>query len=142
MKKLLVCAFLVVALGSLSFTTRFGLDGYEIFLNNKSVLKQYINQPLNLRVLNLDKAKETDQLRIVYKHCRLDNGTGTGRGIALKDEAGTILHQWSFTDAGQMTILVKDLRQAEKRSGKNKLSLYYTARELEKGEMLAMVSLK
>lgn len=138
MKKLLVYAFLAVALGSLSFTARFGLDGYEIYLNNKLVFKEYVNSPLNLRVLALDKAKQDDQLRVVYRHCRLDNGPGTGRSIALKDDHGNTLRKWDFADAGQMTITVKDLLEAVKK-GTGQVSLVYLSRELDKGEMLSMV---
>ena len=50
------------------FASKFGLDGYEIYLNNKLILKQYVNQPLNLRVLQLTKANEGDELRIKYNH--------------------------------------------------------------------------
>lgn len=67
-----------------SFTTKLGLDSYEIYLNNKLILKQLVNQPLNLRILQLSRAKENDQLRVIYKHCTLE-GAGTGRTIVLKD---------------------------------------------------------
>lgn len=140
---MLACAFITLAIGSLSFTYRFGLDGYEVYLNNKLVLKQYINQPLNLRVLALDKAKETDQLQFVYNHCMRDNGAGTGRSISLKDDTGNTLHKWDFADATsgslKMTVAVKDLLQAEKKAAGHQLSLYYSSKELEKAEMLSMV---
>ena len=142
MKKALVCAFLASALIGLSFTAPFGLDGYEIYLNNKLLLKQYVNQPLNLRVLNLDNAKETDQLQIVYRHCRKDNGTGTGRSLTLKDENGKTLREWDFTDAGQMTIQVKDLLAAAKKAAGRPVSLVYLSHELNKGEMLSRVQFK
>lgn len=142
MKKLLVCALFAFALGSLSFTSRFGLDAYEIYLNNKLVLKQSVNQPLNLRVLSLDKAKESDQLRVVYRHCMRDNGPGTGRSIALKDESGNTLRKWNFADDGQMTIPVKDLLQAANKVAGRAVNLVYTSRELDKGEMLSMVHFK
>ena len=142
MKKVLVCALLASALVSLSFTARFGLDGYEIYLNNKLLLKQYVNQPLNLRVLNLDNAKETDQLQIVYRHCHKDNGSGTGRSITLKDENGNTLREWDFTDAGQMTIGVKELLEAAKKAAGRQVSLVYLSHELNKGEMLSRVLFK
>jgi hypothetical protein len=142
MKKVLICVLLASALVNLSFTARFGLDGYEIYLNNKLLLKQYVNQPLNLRVLNLDKAKETDQLQIVYRHCHKDNGPGTGRSITLRDENGNTLREWHFTDASQMTIGIKDLLQAAKKAAGRELSLVYLSRELNKGEMLSSVHFK
>ncbi|GAA4089801.1 hypothetical protein [Mucilaginibacter panaciglaebae] len=142
MKKLLLCACFALVLGNLSFTGKFGLDNYEIYLNNKLMLKQQVNQPLNLRVLALDKAKEGDQLRFVYRHCQLDNSPGTGRSIVLKDDEGNSLQKWDFKDAGQMTIAVKDLLQAEKKAAGHQVSLIYLSHELDRGEMLALVHFK
>ncbi|MES2808023.1 MAG: hypothetical protein V4619_05340 [Bacteroidota bacterium] len=140
---IVMCAFITLAISSLSFTTRYGLDGYEVYLNDKLVLKQSVNQPLNLRILNLDKAKETDQLQFLYKHCMRDNGPGTGRSIALKDDTGNTLRKWDFADADKgglrMAIAVKDLLLLQKKSAGHQLSLFYSSRELGKGEMLSMV---
>lgn len=128
-----------------SFTTKFGLDSYEFYLNNKLILKQYVNQPLNLRVLQLSKANENDQLSIRYTHCTIKDGTGTARTIAIKDEKGNTLQKWVFADATgrdlNMTIAVKELLKLEKAHASHELSLHYTARELPKGEMLSMLRL-
>ena len=143
---MLLFTLITLSFASLSFTNRFGLDKFEIYLNNKLLQKQYVNQPLNLRVLQLDKAKESDQLQIIYSHCMRDNGPGTGRSISVKDENGTTLHKWVFTDATgadlKMTIAVKDLLQLEKKNTDHQLSLYYNAKESERVELLAMVRFK
>lgn len=127
------------------FTTKFGLDSYEIYLNSKLILKQAVNQPLSLRVLQLDKANDNDQLRITYKHCTV-KGAGTNRSIAIKDEKGNILKKFEFANATgsdlNMVISVKDLLQLERNNVNHELSLYYTARELPKGEMLASLRFK
>jgi len=127
------------------FTTKFGLDSYEIYLNNKLILKQAVNQPLSLRVLQLGKANDNDQLRITYKHCTV-KGAGTNRSIAIKDEKGNILKKFEFANATgpdlNMVISVKDLLQLEKNNINHELSLHYTARELPKGEMLASLRFK
>jgi hypothetical protein len=125
------------------FTDNFGLDSYEIYLNNKLILKQAVNQPLNLRVLKLHKANADDQLHIKYRHCTIKDGAGTNRNIILKDEKGNTVKKWVFADATgadlSMAIAVKELLQLEKNNARHELSLHYTARELPKGEMLAMV---
>lgn len=143
---MLLFTLITFSITILSFTNRFGLDKYEFYLNDKLLLKQYVNQPLNLRVLQLDKAKEADQLQIVYSHCQKDNGPGTGRSVTLKDDSGNILHKWVFADANtgglKMTIAVKDLLQIEKKNANHQLSLYYSAKESERAEMLAMVRFK
>ena len=127
------------------FTTRFGLDSYSIFLNDKLILKQTVNQPLSLRVLPLGTAKETDQLRINYTHCTIKNGAGTSRSVSLQDEKGKILKKWVFADATgsdlNMTIAVKELLALAKTHASQELSLHYNARELPKGEMLSMLRL-
>ena len=128
-----------------SFPTKFGLDSYSIYLNDKLILKQTVNQPLSLRVLQLSTAKETDILRINYTHCTIKNGAGTSRSVALQDEKGNILKKWVFADATgsdlNMAIAVKELLKLEKNHPGQELSLHYTARELPKGEMLSMIRL-
>jgi hypothetical protein len=140
-----VFTLITLSLTAFGFTAKFGLDGYEIYLNNKLILKQYVNQPVNLRVLQLDKAKEGDELHIKYTHCS-NKGPGTGRSIVLKDEQGNALKKWAFADATasdfNMTIAVKELLQIEKTNARHELSLYYTAHELPKGEMLGLVRVK
>jgi hypothetical protein len=117
------------------FTNNLGLD--------KLILKQAVNQPLNLRVLKLHKANSDDQLHIKYRHCTIKDGAGTNRNIILKDEKGNTVKKWVFADATgsdlSMAIAVKELLQLEKNNARHELSLHYTARELPKGEMLAMV---
>lgn len=126
-----------------SFTTTFGLDSYAIYLNDKLILKQMVNQPLSLRVLELSKAKKNDQLHINYTHCTIKGGAGTARAIVLKDKKGNVVKKWTFADATgsdlNMTIPVKELLVLEKAHAGQELSLHYTARELPKGEMLSML---
>ncbi len=140
-----IIMFTLVTLGftGFSFTSKFGLDSYEISLNNKVILKHYVNQPLNLRVLQLNKAKEGDQLGIKYTHCTIKNGAGTARSISIKDEKGNILKKWAFADAKDsdlnMTVPVNELLKLEKAYAGQELSIHYSARELPKGEMLSML---
>lgn len=130
---------------ALSFTTKFGLDSYEIYLNNKIMLKQTVNQPISLRMLQLTETNKNDQLRIVYTHCT-NKGAGTDRTIILKDENGRDLKKWAFdntagADLG-MSISVKELLNLENANGGHQLSLYYTAKELQKIEMLSTLHFK
>ncbi len=134
---LMLFTLLTLGFTTVSFTPKFGLDSYSIYLNDQLILKQMVNQPLNLRVLPLRSAQETDQLRIHYNHCTIKNGAGTSRSVALQDEKGKILKKWEFADATgsnlTMTIAIKELLQLEKTHANQKLSLVYTARELPKG---------
>lgn len=132
----------IIAFG---FTKPVGLDSYEIYLNDKLILKQFVNQPLSLRQLRLDKANDNDRLRIYYRHCNVPE-TGTGRSIAVKDDRGNVLKKWEFANATgsktDMVISVKELLWLEKNNAGHDLRLHYTARELPKGEMLAAIHLE
>lgn len=140
-----IFALITLCFTAFSFPTKVGLDSYEIYLNNRLILKQSVNQPLSLRVLALNKAGADDELRITYRHCTL-NGAGTNRSIVVKDEKGNTLKKWAFADASgadwSMAIPVKALLQLEKSNAGSDLSLHYTARELPKGETLAFLHLK
>jgi hypothetical protein len=134
---------ITLCLTAFSFTPKFGLDSYAIYLNDKLILQQTVNQPLNLRVLALDEAKANDQLHITYTHCTIKGGAGTNRRIILKDEKGNAVKKWTFADATgsdlKMTIAVKELLELEKVHASQELSHHYTARECPKGEMLSML---
>jgi hypothetical protein len=127
------------------FTNNLGLDSYEVYLNDKLIAKHSVNQPLNLRTLQLAKANDNDLLRINYTHCS-NKGYGTDRSILIRNEKGNTLKKWAFADARgsnlTMTISVKELLQVEKANAGQELSLYYTANELPKGEMLAFLHFK
>ncbi|MBZ4187498.1 hypothetical protein [Niabella beijingensis] len=128
-----------------AFAAVLGLDSYEIYLNKTLVLKQSVNQPLNLRKLQLDKAKEQDQLRIYYRHCHSPQ-TGTGRSLAVRDDNGKLLKKWTFSNAANgdlsMVIPVKELLRLQKDHAQQNLSIVYTAQELAKGETLALLRFK
>jgi hypothetical protein len=132
-------ALVTLCLLGLTSTAKVGLDAYEIYLNDQLILKQYVNQPLDLRKLQLEKADVNDQLRIYYTHCHID-GAGTGRSIAVKDQKGHVLRQWEFMDVADsrtsavMVIPVKELLQLEKSHAHHELTLHYTAKELFEGE--------
>lgn len=132
---------LLLGMSTMAFSPKLGLDSYEIYLNDQLILKQYINQPLNLRTLQLDKAAPEDLLWVKYNHCTIKSGSGSDRTIVLKDDRGHELKQWAFANSGTenmpMKVSVAELRQLEKAHADHQISLYYTARELPGGELLA-----
>ncbi len=135
-----ILTFTVLAL--FAFQANAGGDSYEIYLNNKLILKQHVMQPLNIKNLQLDKLNSGDQLVIFYSHC---GQTGKGRSIAIKDDAGKILKEWKFANAADshesMVIPAKELLQLAKDYTKTHLTLFYSAQELPKGRMLASLAL-
>jgi hypothetical protein len=119
-------------------SARAGGESYEIYLNNKLLLKQVLYQPLNLRSLPLDKSNYNDQLTIYYSQCNVK--IAKSRSIVVKDEKGNTLKEWKFADATEshagMVIPVKDLFQLVKTYGNSTLSLYYNAEGRPKEQML------
>jgi len=142
-KTALTSAMLAIVLGlvTMAFSPKLGLDGYEIYLNDKLIMKQYINQPLNLRTLQLEKAAPEDLLWIKYNHCTIKSGSGSDRTIVLKDDKGHELKEWQFannsTENKPMKVSVAELRQLEQTHADHQISLYYKAKELPGGELLA-----
>jgi hypothetical protein len=140
-----IFALITLCITAFGFTSRLGLDSFTIHLNDKLILKQTVNQPLNLRVLQLDKAKENDRLHFTYTHCQKKDGAGTARSLTLKDGKGTEIRKWTFANAKgsdlRMTIGVKELMRLKNMHADKELSIYYAANELPKGEMLSMLSL-
>src|SRR5688500_8641213 len=126
-QRFLLAVFLVLLCGS-AFKAKAGLDSYEIYLNNKLILKQYVNQPLTLESLGLNASNINDRLVIHYSQCNAPNKLGKGRSIVVKDSKGNALKKWNFADAKDghtgMVIPVKELLALEKKSPLNNLSLY------------------
>ena len=135
--KAFVITTLFVTLFTASATA--GLDNYSIYLNNKLVLRQAVNEPLNLQGLQLDKAQANDQLVIYYSQCQAPNKIGKGRSIAVKDDQGNTIKEWKFADVSGtdngMKIPVKELLELKKGS-KGNFTLVYAASQLPKGQKL------
>ena len=114
-----------------------GVDVYEIYLNNKLILQQSGNKPVTLQSLQLDKRNINDELVIYYNHC---GESGRQRSIAIRDDKGTTLKEWKFTDASEvrsaMRIPVKELLQLDKNYTHSKLTIFYSAHQLLKGRTL------
>jgi hypothetical protein len=122
------------------FTSPTGGESFEIYLNNKLILRQAVTQSLTLQSLQLDKASKDDQLVIYYNHC---GATGKNRTIAIKDDKGNTIKEWKFADASGnnkgMTIPVRELLQLEKNYSQTSLNIVYYAQQLPKGRALSAI---
>jgi hypothetical protein len=139
-QKFFLAVFSILLCGT-AFKAKAGLDSYEIYLNNKLILKQYVNQPLTLESLGLDQSNINDRLVIHYSQCNAPDKLGKGRSISVKDASGNTIKKWNFADAksGQtgMVVPVRELLQLEKKTPLSKLSLYYSAEGHATGQLLA-----
>ena len=135
-----IVGLILLSFAFFAFTIPAGVDKYEVYLNDKLLLKEYAMKDISLKSLQLEKAQPTDQLVIYYTHCH-GNAAGTARSISVKDEKGNTLKEWKFADpsgakAG-MVIQVKELQQLEKSNAKSHLTLYYASAQLPGGQLLA-----
>jgi hypothetical protein len=124
-----------------SFTAKAGGEGFEIYLNNKLILRQAVNKPFTLHSLQLDKANRDDQLVIHYYQC---GPIHKDRTIVIKDDKGNTIKEWKFDDASGrtnngMTIPVKELLQLEKNYSGSNLNIVYYAQQLPKGRALSAI---
>lgn len=116
-----------------------GTDSFKVYLNNKLIHEQYVEEKVPLDLLQLDESNINDRLTFHYSHC---GRIGTGRKLAVKDAAGKTLREWKYADAqgrqSGMAIPVKEVLQLRQQH----VSFFYTATELPKGQQMASFRLR
>jgi hypothetical protein len=131
-------ALLAVCTTLFSFTSRFGGEGFEIYLNNRVLLQQYGNEMNAVKNLQVTQTAPEDKLVIKYHHC---GQVGKDRVITLRDGQDKLLKEFRYKDAttpvSAMEIKLKEITNLGK---KTNLKLYYRSSELPKGRMLASLN--
>jgi len=121
-----------------SFSTRFGGEVFEIFLNNKLVVQQIVAKHEAVKTLQLDQTVSDGSIMVKYTHC---GRPGTDRSIILKDENNNIVRKWHFVDDAEyktMSCKVQEILSLQKTNG-TKFSMYYVSKELPDGRLLASI---
>jgi hypothetical protein len=131
--KIRAIGLLVFLISFAAINAKAGGDGYEIYLNNKLILKQYQGQSLSLTSLVLSQANVNDKIVICYTRCNVPDKSGKSRSITLKDNNGNVLKVWTFNnlaeDKGTMSIPVKEILELQKKSGEKPISIFYAAQD-------------
>ena len=127
---------LVVCASLFSFSPGMGGDRYQIYLNKKLLLEQFVSQTFEAKTLQLNQKDYNGQIDIYYSHC---GETGKARNITIKDGQNQVLKEWHFSDGDNtaMTCKVKDILNLQGKN--NKLNLYYSSQQLPKGRLLASI---
>ncbi len=123
-----------------AFSAHKGGDHYEIYMNKKLILREYVHNSNGVKNFELDSKDYNGQLAIYYSHC---GKLGKVRSIAITNAENKVLKQWQFEDAASnvfMICKVKDIMELQKNN--NKLNLYYSSKELPKGKLLASITLR
>jgi len=142
-KKSLTVALLVMVVVSISLFSFFSLPGgdhFEVYLNKKLVLQQYVSQATAVKTFSLDERHLKDQVDIYYSHC---GKIGNKRTIVIRD-GKTILKQWRYAEnAGNKFMLVaaKDILSLQKKGNDHKLNMYYSSEEIPGGKLLVVIDI-
>lgn len=142
MKAMISKAMMLVALAAalLSFSPRFGGEGFEILLNGKVLLQQFGKDLNSVRNLQLSQVSANDKLTIRYHHC---GNVGKNRVVTIKDGQDRVLKQWRYKDSesrvAEMQCSTQDIITLRK-AGTNVFKIYYSSSELPGGRMLASIS--
>lgn len=122
-----------------SFAAAPGGDKFEIYLNNKLILEQFVSQHAGAKYLTLHQSNYDDRITVAYSHC---GQTGKDRTISIRDENSKVLKQWKFDDAAgtkTMSWQVSEIIDLQKDKNHTRLQLWYSSRELPQGKLLATV---
>lgn len=143
MKSIISKTMTLVAIGAtlLSFSPKFGGEGFEISLNGKVVLQRYGGNIDDVKTLQLNQNSPNDQLTIRYHHC---GKVGKNRIVSIKDGQNKVVKEWRFADVKEtvspMNCNVKDILSLKKANSSG-LKLYYSSTELPNGRLLTSIIL-
>ena len=126
-----LCSFLF------SFSYMPGAHSFQVYLDSKLMIDQYVNFKSEGPELKLDPTENYNQLIVKYNEC---GRRVTGRMITLKSDIGKTLKEWRFEGASSgyqesMKCNVKDII-ALRQKGNNILKLYYSSNEFPEGQMI------
>ena len=140
----LIKSFLLLPLFAVlsSFSVSWGGDSYQVYVNNKLVLEEYVHGQKGVKTVALQQANVNDQVSIVYSHC---GKTGQSRTITLRDGKNKVLKAWTFENAGvngaksSMSCRAKEILEIKNHSGLDRLNLYYSSKEMPEGKLLVYI---
>ena len=131
----LKCLLLVSATSLFSFSEKMGGDSFEIYLNGKMLVQQYVTMNQGLKTLRVDQSQFNDDITFYYSHC---GKTGRDRSITIRDSQNRVLKTWHFQNddatRSAMNCKLKDIPGLQKT---NNLQLYYASSEIPDGRLLA-----
>ena len=113
-----------------SFALVPGGASYEVYLNNRLVVKEHLYGRQEVQTLPLSiSTSEEDELSLTFNNCgKID----TSRKISLKDDKDATLKEWTFADSpdlkNQMKIKVTEIAVFSSKHSTAKV--VYSSREL------------
>ncbi|MDQ3277163.1 MAG: hypothetical protein M3Q06_02485 [Bacteroidota bacterium] len=137
MKKYAVLCFLLAAATLFfSFSGKRGGDVFEIYLNGKKMLQQFVHIDKSIKTLTLASFSENDRIEVLYSHC---GHAGKGRTLTFRNEKNEVIKKLSFGDGNGNRSLMGFYRKEIAGNKNARMKLYYSSQELPEGKLLAQV---
>jgi len=139
LKTLVVSTTLCLLLSA--FSTKPGSHSFQVYLDDKLMIEQYVSSKMLVPRINIDPAENYTRLVVKYNEC---GRTVTGRKINIKDDRGNVLKEWNFEGSTSgykdaMTCSVKDI-QALRQKANGELRLYYFSADFTEGQQIATLA--
>lgn len=139
-KKFLVTAIAGISILLMSFSSFPGGDKFEIYINNKLILEQYVAMKTGPKFLTLHASNYNDKIEVFYSHC---GKTGTDRKIVIRDANNKIIRKWEFANATNgnniMSWKVREIMDLQNRKDHQDLRLFYQSNEIPQERLLATI---
>jgi hypothetical protein len=124
-----------------SFSELPGGDVFEIHVNNKMLIQQFVHADKTVKTLDIS-GYTNDVLNIYFNEC----GTiGKNRSISLRD-GNKVLKTWNFPNVpddikrSAMTCKVKEILDVQKSSSATRLDLVYASKTRDNAHVLASIT--
>ena len=134
----MVLSLVFLAIASFSFKDKKGGDIFEVYLNGKQMLQQFVLVDKSVKTLQLTSTSENDKIEVFYSHC---GHTGKSRVLTIRNEKNELIKEIKFADVANRSLMGfyrKDI--PKNKSGK--MNLYYSSKELPTAKLLATISWK
>lgn len=135
--RIMMLALVSISALLFSFALRPGTDHFEVYLNNKLIMKEFTFHRKTTAPIILDG--NTGEVGVLYSHCGV---MGTARKLSLKDGSNKVIKMWEFADVNPKTndVMKFDLSELNGfKKSNQKLSLCYHAKELIEDVVIAPI---
>ncbi|MBD0277985.1 MAG: hypothetical protein ICV81_08490 [Flavisolibacter sp.] len=119
-----------------SFSGNSGGDVFEIYLNGKQVLQQFVYMDKSAKTLQLQTSGDNDKIEVFYSHCGV---MGKNRVLTLRNEKNELIKELKFRDVNNNRSLMGFYRRDVTNNINTGLNLYYSSKELPAGKLLATI---
>lgn len=133
---ILLLALPVLCTVLFSFSGNSGGDVFEIYLNGKQVLQQFVYMDKSAKTLQLQTSGDNDKIEVFYSHCGV---MGKNRVLTLRNEKNELIKELKFRDVNNNRSLMGFYRRDVTNNMNTVLNLYYSSKELPAGKLLATI---